>query len=408
MLIGIDASRANRKRKTGTEWYSFYLIENLAKLDHENIYRLYVDDRPSPELQEAIENNPNFSIRFLTWPFFSFWTLGRLSLEMIFHRPDVLFVPAHALPLFYPCQTITTIHDIAFMHDHKLYRPERMKARSARVRKFVSFLVKIFTFGKYGSDSLDYLYWSTAYALKHATKIITVSEATKQDILTYYPKTKLNKIAVVHNGFNNGLFRPLSDQEKIEATVNKYGLASPYFLYIGRLEKKKNTAMLIEAFAILKENNPALQEKLVLIGNAGFGYDEIQYIIEDFNLNRSVLMPGWVSEDDLPYILNGARAFIFPSKYEGFGIPVLQALACGVPTIVSDIPVLHEIADDSVLYFNQNDKDSIVKSLEDIASDEELRATLKAKGFERAKLFSWEKCALETLKEIEMMGERKH
>ena len=406
MLIGIDASRANRQRKTGTEWYSFYLIENLAKLDHKNTYRLYVDDRPSQELQEAIEGNHNFSIRFLTWPFFSFWTLGRLSLEMIFHRPDVLFVPAHGLPLFYPRQTITTIHDIAFMHEHELYRPERMKARSAGVRRVVSFLVKVFTFKKYGSDSLDYLYWSTAYALNHATKIITVSEATKQDVLTYYPKTKLDKIIVVHNGFNDKLYKPFSNQEKIISALNKYGLVQPYFLYIGRLEKKKNTAMLIEAFAIFKENNPRAKEKLVLIGNAGYGYDEIQYVIEEFNLNREVFMPGWADENDLACILNGARAFIFPSKYEGFGIPILQSLACGIPTAVSDLAVLHEIADDSVLYFNQNNKDSIVQVLENIISDEKLRVTLKAKGLERAKLFSWQKCALETLKEIEAMGNK--
>lgn len=401
MLIGIDASRANRKRKTGTEWYSFYLIANLAKLDQQNIYRLYIDDEPSPELQAAIKDNPNFSIKFLNWPFYSFWTLGRLSLEMIFRSPDVLFVPAHALPLFYPKKTITTIHDLAFIHEQDLYRAEPIKTRIVGARKFVHFFVKLITFGKYGADSVDYLYWSTAYALTHAAKIITVSEATKKDILTYYPKTKIKKIAVVHNGFNDKLYRPIFDQEKTKSILNKYGLETPYFLYIGRLEKKKNTATLIESFAVVKENNPNIYEKLVLIGNAGYGYDEIQYIIEEFNLNRQVFMPGWVLEEDLAYILNAASAFIFPSKHEGFGIPVLQSLACGVPTAVSDLPVLHEVAADSVLYFNQNNKESIVRAMEKIIMDKTLRTELKVKGVERARLFSWEKCALETLKEIE-------
>lgn len=404
MLIGIDASRANRQRKTGTEWYSFYLIENLAKLDRQNTYRLYIDGEPSPELRAAIRNNPNFSIKFLKWPLYSFWTLGRLSFEMIFNRPDVLFVPAHALPLFYPRKTITTVHDLAFMSEQNLYRSEPIKTKIAGARKFVHFFVKLVTFGKYGADSVDYLYWSTAYALNHAAKIIVVSEATKLDILTYYPKTKTKKIAVVHNGFNNELYQPLADSKKTDFILNKYGLTAPYFLYIGRLEKKKNTATLIESFAIVKENNPDISEKLVLIGNAGYGYDEIQYIIEEFNLNRQVLMPGWVLEEELAYILNAASAFIFPSKHEGFGIPVLQALACGVPTAVSDLPVLHEIAADSVLYFNQNDKNSLARALEKIIKDEKLRAELKAKGIERAKNFSWEKCALETLKEIEKLG----
>ena len=407
MLIGIDASRANRQRKTGTEWYSFYLIENLAKLDHKNTYRLYLDAKPRQELQEAIKDNPNFSVKFLSWPFYSFWTLGRLSLEMIINRPDVLFVPAHALPLVHPRKTITTVHDLAFMHEQNLYRQERVKTKNAGARKIIHFLVKIFTLGKYGADSVDYLYWSTAYALYHAAKIITVSEATKQDILTFYPKTKSRKIKVIHNGFNDKLYRPILDQEKIKFALDKYGLEAPYFLYIGRLEKKKNTANLIESFAIVRENNPDIKEKLVLIGNAGFGYDEILYIIEEFNLNRKVFMPGWVAENDLAYILNGASAFIFPSKHEGFGIPVLQALACGVPTAVSNLPVLHEIAGDAVLYFDQNHKKSIYDALKNIILDKDLRSELKTKGIEQAKLFSWEKCAIETLKEIESFYSKK-
>jgi len=406
MIIGIDASRANRQRKTGTEWYSFYLIANLAKIDHKNIYRLYIDDNPSQELQEAIHDNPNFSIKFLNWPFYSFWTLGRLSLEMIFHRPDVLFVPAHALPIFYPRKTINTIHDLAFMNEQNLYRPQRAKARNIGIGRLIHYFVKIITFGKYGADSVDYLYWSTSYALRHAAKIICVSEATKQDILTYHPKTKSKKISVIHNGFASDLYRPINDQEKIKNVLNKYGLEAPYFLYIGRLEKKKNTAMLIESYAIVREYNPNIHEKLVLIGNAGFGYDEIQYMIEEFNLNRQVTMPGWALEEDLPYIMNAASAFIFPSKYEGFGIPVLQSLACGVPTAVSDIPVLHEVAADSVLYFDQNDKLSLAKAMKDIIVNEQLREELKIKGISQAKKFSWEKCAKETLEVIENLNKK--
>ena len=193
-------------------------------------------------------------------------------------------------------------------------------------------------------------------------------------------------------------------KEKINFILEKYSLESPYFLYIGRLERKKNTATLIESYAIVKENNPAIAEKLVLIGNAGYGYDEIQYVIEEFNLNKDVLMPGWVAEEDVPYILNGASAFIFPSKHEGFGIPVIQSLACGVPTAVSDIPVLHEIAADSVLYFDQNNKVSMSEAMKRIITDDELRKNLKNKGIDRAKLFSWQICAAETLKEIENLS----
>ncbi len=401
MVIGIDASRANRQRKTGTEWYSFYLIKNLAAIDHKNKYRLYLDAPASPELLEAIKTNSNFSCHYLNWPFYAFWTLGRLSWEMIWRRPDVLFIPAHTLPLFFPRRTVNTIHDIAFVREQNLYRSQKLKQHIPGSRRVLNGLIKIFTLGKYQSNSVDYLYWSTAFALRHARKIITVSHFTKQEILSLYPKTKETKIKVVHNGYNDALYQANVHSEKIADVLIKYGLEQPYFLYVGRLEKKKNTPALIEALAILHEDHPEIKIKLVLSGDASFGYDEVKYAIEEFDLEREVMMPGWITEADLPYLFHGATAFIFPSKHEGFGIPVLQALACGLPTAVSDIPVLREIASDAVLYFNQNDKRLIAAAMAQIATDGNLRQILKEKGLARAKEFSWKKCATETLSELE-------
>lgn len=398
MIIGIDASRANLLHKTGTEWYSFYLIKNLAEIDKENTYWLYLNKTARPELIAAVKNNPNFSFKLLQWPLFSFWTLGRLTWEMLWRRPDVLFIPAHTLPLFGPRRTLNTIHDIAFVREHNLYRAVEAKTSRAETRKLINFFVKILTLGRYRSDSVDYLYWSTAFALKHAQKIIAVSEFTKQDILNLYPKTPSDKIAVVHNGYNDELYRPLpADSAKAVSILDKYTLSAPYLLYIGRLEKKKNIPALVEAYAFLRENHPEIKAKLVLIGDAGFGYDEIKYTIEEFNLNNQVVMPGWVAEEDMPYILNAAAAFVFPSKHEGFGIPVLQSLACGIPTAVSDIPVLREVAGDAALYFDQNDKRAIAEALARILQDEDLRQTLTLKGLEQAKKFSWRRCAEETL-----------
>jgi glycosyltransferase involved in cell wall biosynthesis len=403
MIIGIDASRANLVRKTGTEWYSFYLIKNLAEIDKTNTYWLYLNQPPRAELREAVKGNPNFSFKLLKWPFLSFWTLGRLTLEMLYRRPDVLFIPAHTLPLFGPKHTVNTIHDIAFVSERNLYRAVEAKTNRKGTRTLINVLVKLLTLGRYRSDSVDYLYWSTAFALRHAEKIIAVSEFTKQDIINLYPKTVSAKIVVVHNGYND-LYRRLPENpEKTKAILDKYALEVPYFLYVGRLEKKKNISALVESFAFLKENHPEIKAKLVLIGDAGFGFDEIKYTIEEFNLNNQVIMPGWVAEEDLPYIMNAAAAFIFPSKHEGFGIPVLQALACGIPTAVSDIPVLREIAGDAVLYFNQNDKRAIAVAMARILDDKDLRQSLAAKGLERVKGFSWRRCAEETLAVLESL-----
>jgi glycosyltransferase involved in cell wall biosynthesis len=401
MVIGIDASRANRKNKTGTEWYSFYLIKNLAKIDNNNRYVLYLDSAPGVELLQVIKDHWNFSYKVLNWPFTSFWTLGRLSLEMLLKRPDVLFVPAHGMPLIHPKKTINTIHDVAFVRELSIYRQEDPKASTKFRRRVLKFIIRLVTFGKYAGNSLEYLNWSTSFALNHASQIITVSNFTKEEILKYYPKTKADIIKVVHNGYPEDLFNKNSSDEEIEATLNKYNITKPYYLYVGRLEKKKNTSFLVEALSIIRSDYPQIKEKLVLIGNASYGYDEVKYAIEEFNLGKDVIMPGWVEELDMPNIFKGASAFIFPTRHEGFGIPVLQSLACGVVTAVSDIPVLHEVAGEAVLYFDQNDKRAIAEAMAKLVLDQDFKQKLVDRGLEQAKKFSWLKCAKETLLVIE-------
>ncbi len=424
MLIGIDASRANRRHKTGTEWYSYYLIKHLAEIDSENEYILYTDTPLSGGLIDLAEHDEqilaqanlvpeffgknhqiiksphnNFKAKVLRWPFSYLWTLGRLTQEMLFHRPNVLFVPAHTLPLIQPKKTITTIHDIAFIKQKQLYYKEMTWQERKIVRAIIRWLVRILTLGKYRVNAWDYLEWSTKFALQAAKKIITVSAFTKKEIIDIY-NTKEDKLAVIHNGYNDRLYGRIQSQEKIAEVLDKYGIKGDYFLYVGRLEKKKNTPQLIESLAILKENHPEVNHKLVLIGNASYGYDEVKYSIDEFDLYSEVIMLGWVPEADMPYIYNGASAFIFPTRYEGFGIPVVQAMACGVPTAVSNIEVLREVAGNSVLYFDPNDKYSIAYAMHTLATDKRLKQNLRNKGFEQAKKFSWRKCAEETLKEI--------
>ncbi len=401
MVIGIDASRANRKNKTGTEWYSFYLIKNLALIDKNNTYILYLDREPGEEIFEVIKDSKNFKIKVLNWPFTSFWTLGRLSLEMIFHSPDVLFVPAHGIPLIHPKRTINTIHDIAFLRELSVYRQEAPRASTKSRRRLIRFVIRLLTLGKHDGNSLDYLNWSTKFALKHASNIITVSNFTKSEIIENFPKVKAEKIKVVHNGFPADIFNEEKDTAKIAEVMRKYDIKQPYYLYVGRLEKKKNTSSLVEALAIIRSDYPEIKERLLLIGNAGFGYDEVKYAIEEFNLNNDVIMPGWVEEQDMPSIFKGASAFIFPTKHEGFGIPVLQSLACGVTTAVSDIPVLHEVASEAVLYFNQNDRHDIARAMAESVLNKELKEKLLILGREQAKKFNWLSCAQETLAVLE-------
>lgn len=401
MIIGIDASRANRIRKTGTEWYAFYLIKNLAKLDQKNHYRLYLDRELSDDLKKVIKNNPNFSVCFLKWPWNFFWTIGRLSLEMLVRRPDVLFVPSHTMPIFYPKKTIITIHDVAFARESYLYRCEQAQTEAHWSKKVINILVRIITKGKYRANSIDYLDWSTRFALKNAQKIITVSYFTKKEILDIYPFADAQKIIPIHNGYPEKSFYPINSQDKINQVLLKYGIEGNFFLYVGRLEKKKNIPLLIEALALLRDHHSEVKEKLLLIGNAGFGFDEVKYLIEQFNLTSDVLITGWVQEEDLPSIFNGASSFVFPTKHEGFGIPVIQSMACGVPVVISDIPVLREISGDAALYFEANSKEALSEAMWQSIVDQNLRRDLRTKGIKQAKNFSWEKCARETLQVIE-------
>jgi glycosyltransferase involved in cell wall biosynthesis len=421
MIVGIDASRANRTHKSGTEWYSYYLIKYFAQLDKDNQFVLYTDHPLSADLadltdlscspQEKSDFHPqydkdgyqtiksphhNFKAKVLRWPFSYFWTLGRLSLQMLFAKPDVLFVPAHGIPLIRPKKTVNTIHDVAFKREALLYEDNKLGPESSRGKRLLNFFIRLFTFNKYGANSTDYLDWSTVYSLKHSDKIITVSQFTRDEILKMY-KCQEKKITAIQNGFNNLLYKKIGDEQKISEVLNKYGITRPYLLYVGRLEKKKNTPLLLEAFVKLKHHYPDLTEKLVLIGDASFGSDEIKYIIHEFGLENDVIMPGWTSEEDIPYIFNGAAAYILPSLHEGFGITILQALACGVPVAASDIPVLREIAGDAALFFNPHDKEEMAAVMEKIITDRALRLGLIARGLKQASEFSWEKCARETL-----------
>jgi glycosyltransferase involved in cell wall biosynthesis len=196
------------------------------------------------------------------------------------------------------------------------------------------------------------------------------------------------------------LYRKIDDKQKIRYRVDKYGLRQPYILYVGRLEKKKNIHSLIEGFGKARMENENFNYNLVLIGDAGFGFDEIKYTMNEYNLDSVVCMPGWAKEADLPYIYNGAESFVFPSKYEGFGIPMLQAFGCGVPVAASYITSLREVGGDAALYFDPNDADSIARTLLKISFDQELRKELAEKGLARSRNFSWEKTAAETLKVI--------
>lgn len=419
MLIGIDASRANRKYKTGTEWYSYYIIRWLAKLDSKNEYILYTDQPLTGGLLDLTtaqyyEGDPvprieydkdgfqkikspfnNFRVKVLRWPFKFFWTQGRLSLEMFCCAPNLLFVPSHTLPIIHPRKSVVTIHDVGFEVDKELYCDKSLKNKKGHV--VLDFLVRIFTFGKYGANPLDYLHWSTNYILRKAKQIITISNFSKSEIIKYFG-TKAEKIEVIPNGYNKSLYVKIEDSAAIQNVLDKYGLNFPYILYVGRIEKKKNIPNLIKAFSEVRHSNKNIKEKLLLVGNASFGYDETRYLIEQLEIDEEVIMPGWIEEKDMPFLYSGATAFVFPSNYEGFGIPLLQSMACELAITASNSSSIPEVAGEACSYFNPNDASDMAAKIEEIITDKAKREDLVEKGKVRVQNYSWQKTAEDILK----------
>lgn len=364
MIIGIDASRANKPHKTGVEWYSYHLIEQLKQIDRENHYFLYTD-RP---LEGDLAKCPaNFEEVVLSWPLPRFWTLGRLSLEMKWgkKKPDVLFVPAHTIPLLTPRATVVTVHDIGFEHFPELYP---------------------------WADKL-YHRFSIKIIKRKVDRILTVSNYSKEDICDFYNIPK-HKVKVVLNGYDNTKYKQMS---VADYDLEKFKIFDDYILFVGRLEEKKNTPRLIEAFGEFKKKHPTDKHKLVLVGKEGFGFDRVVQNIEKYKLQDQVIMPGWVGDNDLPKLLNRAKAFIFPSLFEGFGIPIVEAMACGCPVLCSNTTSLPEAAGEAAVLFDPVKTSEIVSALERVLLDDTIRQTLSEKGLRHSAKLSWQKCAVQTL-----------
>jgi len=364
MTIGIDASRANKSEKTGTEWYSYHLIQELKKItDPKDQFILYSREKLRGETGDL---PPNWQSRVLGWPPKKLWTQARLSFEMWQRPPEMLFIPAHTIPLIHPDKVVTTCHDVAFLRLPQAY----------------------------DWMSLKYHEFAIKFAVRHATKIIAVSEFTKSEIVDFF-KISPERIAVVPNGYDGERYKVIDDREAVAKVLQKYKISEPYILYLGRLELKKNTPGLIEAFKILKKNYQQ-PLKLVLVGQPGFGFQKVTKAIVENNLQGDVIMPGWVAREDLPYLVNGAKLFVFPSFYEGFGIPILEAMACGTPVVAAGIPALREVAGEAAYLVDPYSPENMAEGINRVLTDDHLREDLKIRGLDRARQFSWTRSARET------------
>jgi len=354
MTIGINAAAALKQPRTGVEEYTYQLIKHLTMLPEAREHRFFLFVPNLPKEGFGFPLPENFIVKKLNWPLPFLWTQIRLALEMLFKSPDILFVPVHILPFFHPKKSVVAIHGLEYEYWPQCY----------------SFFRRW------------YLRWSTKSALKRARRIITISENTKDDLLKLYGGDAGKIEAVLH-----GVSKP-------EVKIKMKNINEPYLLYLGRIETKKNIRGILEAYEILKEKYK-LPHKLILAGAPGYGYGNLKFKIK--NLKLKIIELGYVSEDEKWQLLLNADIFLFPSFYEGFGLPVLEAQAAGAPVITSDNSCLPEVAGEGALLVNPQNPAQIAKAAIAIIDDKVLRDRLIQLGYENVKRFSWEKCARETL-----------
>lgn len=386
MNIGFDASHAFIDKKTGTENYSYQLLKHLAKIDQVNNYLMFLRPRQSVQKDHWPAN-----FKFLILDFKFLWTQVGLALQTFKDPLDVLFIPAHTLPLIKKpgLKTVVTVHDLGAEY---LPQTHQLKQRL-------------------------YLNFMTHYQLKSATHLIAVSQATKNDLVKKIG-IPVKKISVVYEAYNQELFKPIKGIQLYQ-TLKNYNLEpGHYYLFVGTIQPRKNLERLIRAYTLFARGPagnqphptsslslravdgvprllPPLASKpiLVLAGSKGWLAEDIYRLPKELGIEEKVKFLGYVPDKDLPALYSGAQAFLFPSLFEGFGLPILEAMACGCPVLTSNISSMPEIARKAAILVDPY-------SVEDIAQGIERIKLIKA-GFGQVKKFSWEKCAKETLTVLE-------
>jgi glycosyltransferase involved in cell wall biosynthesis len=370
MIFGIDASRAVSGQRTGTEAYAFFLIQALLEqtaVSPIDTIRLYFNQPPPPDLFPAYAHVEQRVI-----PFPRLWTHLRLARELHRAPPDLFFTPAHVIPLTYFGPAAATVHDLGY-HHFPAAHPRRQ---------------------------LAYLRWSTRHNGRRSRLVIVDSEATRRDLMQI-DRIPGAKIRVIYPGIDPAL-APVQDERKLMVVQAQYGITPPYFLFISTLQPRKNLERLIAAFAA-----SGLSHQLVLAGRAGWLSAPILAAIaaQPADVRQKILLPGFVPDSDKAALLSGATALLYPSLYEGFGFPVLEAQACGTAVLTANSSSLPEVAGDGALLVNPTQTHSLTAALLRLATDEALRAQLIAKGLANVRRFSWAKTAVQLLDQLHGLGE---
>jgi glycosyltransferase involved in cell wall biosynthesis len=364
MHIGIDIRPLGYLNdKAGLYQHIYNLVSSLLYIDHKNKYTLLSSVRGFRG-DEKIQGRlfKRFSGK-LTELFFERMAL---PIEFLMGKLDLFHGPCYFVPNSLHCKVLVTFHDLMAYRHPEFLKPEWVISLKQKV----------------------------AVSAKRADMIIAVSDFTKGEIidLLNFPE---ERIRVIHNGISP-FFHPVDDIEQIKRVKAKYGIDRPYILFVSNIEPKKNIETLLHAFVKLR-NTSDFDCLLVIVGKKAWYFKAIWDVVKRLHVEKDAIFTDVVDDESLPYLYGSAELFVFPSFFEGYGIPVIEAMACGTPVIASNRTSIPEIAEDAAILIDPVNADEIADAIYRVISDTSLRDHLIRKGFERAKRFSWEKTARETL-----------
>ena len=371
MNIGIDIRVLARGARTGVEEYTINLLSHLLPLEDKINYRLFYNAYQKASLNYPWRSLSNVKLNDFRIPNRAFFFLARYfnqpKIDSLLGKTDIYFNPHFFVsPVSKKCRKVITFHDLSFEHYPEFF--------SWRKRLWQKFLMN----AKKEAEGAD--------------KIITVSQSTKDDLINLYG-IESRKIKVIYSGVGEQ-FQPIDDQLKLNLIRKKYQLPEKFILYFGTIEPRKNLIGLIKAFEMLRDKHPI---NLVISGTKGWLYRDIFETANRSKYRDDIFFTGFIEEDDKPYLYNLAELFVYPSFFEGFGFPPLEAMACGLPVIVSSGSSLSEVVGQAGLMTDVSSVDELSWTMDMVLSDNRLKEQLITKGLNQAKKFSWSKCARETL-----------
>jgi glycosyltransferase involved in cell wall biosynthesis len=369
-VIAIDANEANVTIRVGISEYAYQILTNLYEMrkDNKTSYDFIIYLKSIP--LDILPKETDWWKYMIVKPA-KLWTQIGLPLHLFLNpkKANVFLTLTHYAPRISPIPTIVSVMDLSYLHF-----PETFKK----------------------NDLYQLTKW-TEYSVKNAKKIITISNSSKDDIIKYY-KVPESKVTVVHLGL-----KPLS-MKATSKSLSEFGIDKKFVLFVGTLQPRKNIERLIEAFSKLPESSKDYQ--LVIVGKKGWLYEPILNAPEKYNIKERVLFLDYVSDNDLPAFYAKAEVFVLPSLYEGFGLPILEAMRYECPVITSKVSSLPEAGGDAALYFDPESTDDIRDTIQKVLSNDTLRKAMIEKGKAHYKNFTWEKAANEVLSAIkEVVGD---